>query len=272
MENTNNQVESTGVDGLMHEAQAMEAAEGSTMTSSTSEQLEFNSDATEDAIKQAEEGNAEEAEGNPEGTEDSNDDSSGSDGTGDEELQEEVNKHAEATNEVKEALSKKGVDFDKVAEEYMSKGELSKGTVEKLNKAGYPNSVIEAFIAGRQALENRYTDAVYRNAGGANEYNRVIEWAKSNIPTETLKAYNNAIDANNLSAVNLMFDGMKAKMNASLGTSNKSIHGGAGVKRYATITGFTSKAEIIEAMSNPKYGRDAGYTREVEQKMLNTNF
>lgn len=58
-------------------------------------------------------------------------------------------------------------------------------------------------------------------------------------------------------------------MTAKQGTRNPSIIGGAS---NGTTKGFTSKSEVIEAMSDKRYGRDAAYTASVERKMLYTNF
>ena len=65
-----------------------------------------------------------------------------------------------------------------------------------------------------------------------------------------------------------MFEGMKAKMIAKQGTRNPTIMGG-GVTTGG-YKGFSSKQEVVEAMSDPRYGADPGYTRAIEMKMYYT--
>lgn len=205
------------------------------------------------------EGTAEEGEGSTAKEEDEKD------------LQEEVDKHSKAVNSIKEDLKSKGVDFNSAVKEYEKTGSLSEETVEALNKAGYPPEVIEAFIEGRIAMEERFTNAIYESVGGEKEYRSIVNWASQNLNKKSIDAFNRAIDNNNINAITLMLDGMKAKMVAKMGTAKKSIHGGASAPN-GSPKGYNSKADVIKAMSDPRYGRDAGYTRMVEQQMWATNF
>lgn len=167
-------------------------------------------------------------------------------------------------------LKVKGVDFNQAVKEYNEYGALSSQTMADLARAGYPKEVVETFIESRQVLENKFTNAVYDAAGGEKEYARLTQWAAQNLPSKVVNSFNRAIDSNNLEAVSLMLDGIKAKMTAKQGTRNPSIIGGA--TTAPSTKGFTSKAEVIEAMSDKRYGRDAAYTASVERKMLYTNF
>lgn len=190
---------------------------------------------------------------------------------GEKDLQEEVDKHSKAISSIKEDLKGKGVDFNSAVKEYETKGYLSEETIEALNKAGYPPEVIEAFIEGRVAMEERFTKAIYESVGGEKEYRSIVNWASQNLTKKSIDAFNRAIDNNNINAITLMLEGMKAKMVAKMGTAKKSIHGGASAPN-GSPKGYNSKADVIKAMSDPRYGRDAGYTRMVEQQMWATNF
>lgn len=205
----------------------------------------------------AEEGEESTAGGNKEG--------------GEKDLQEEVDKHSKAVSSIKEDLKSKGVDFNSAVKEYETSGSLSEETIEALNKAGYPPEVIEAFIEGRVAMEERFTKAIYESVGGEKEYRSIVNWASQNLNKKSIDAFNRAIDNNNINAITLMLEGMKAKMVAKMGTAKKSIHGGASAPN-GSPKGYNSKADVIKAMSDPRYGRDAGYTRMVEQQMWATNF
>ena len=160
------------------------------------------------------------------------------------------------------------MDFNQAIKEYNEYGALSSKTMADLAQAGYPSEVIEGFIESRQNLENEFTNAVYNSAGGEQAYNKVIEWAQGNLSNKVLSSFNRAIDNNNLEAVTLMFEGMKAKMVAKQGTRNPTIMGG-GVTTGG-YKGFSSKQEVVEAMSDPRYGADPSYTRAIEMKMYYT--
>lgn len=154
--------------------------------------------------------------------------------------------------------------------EYERTGNLSEETIKSLGDAGYPIEVVESFIEGRKAIEAKFTHAVYESVGGEKEYQKVITWASNNLQKKSIESFNRAIDNNNIDTIVLMLEGMKAKMVAKMGTAKKSIHGSA-KPHQSQPKGFTSKADIIKAMSDPRYGREAKYTQEVERMMWATN-
>lgn len=179
-----------------------------------------------------------------------------------------IDKHTKTLDALGKDLKAKGVDFNQAIKEYNEYGALSSKTMADLAQAGYPSEVIEGFIESRQNLESEFTNAVYNSAGGEQAYNKVIEWAQGNLSNKVLSSFNRAIDNNNLEAVTLMFEGMKAKMSAKQGTRNPTIMGG-GVTTGG-YKGFSSKQEVVEAMSDPRYGADPSYTRAIEMKMYYT--
>lgn len=179
-----------------------------------------------------------------------------------------IDKHTKTLDALGKDLKAKGVDFNQAIKEYNEYGALSSKTMADLAQAGYPSEVIEGFIESRQNLEGEFTNAVYNSAGGEQAYNKVIEWAQGNLSNKVLSSFNRAIDNNNLEAVTLMFEGMKAKMIAKQGTRNPTIMGG-GVTTGG-YKGFSSKQEVVEAMSDPRYGADPSYTRAIEMKMYYT--
>lgn len=183
-------------------------------------------------------------------------------------LNAKIDKHTKTLDALGKDLKTKGVDFNQAIKEYNEYGALSSKTMADLAQAGYPSEVIEGFIESRQNLESEFTNAVYNSAGGEQAYNKVIEWAQGNLSNKVLSSFNRAIDNNNLEAVTLMFEGMKAKMIAKQGTRNPTIMGG-GVTNGG-YKGFSNKQEVVEAMSDPRYGTDPNYTRSVELRMFYT--
>ena len=183
-------------------------------------------------------------------------------------IQEQVAKNENAIKAIKNDLKAKGVDFNQAVKEYNASGALSAKTIAGLVNAGYPEEVIQSFLDSRQALEAQFTEAVYQSAGGEESYNQLIEWARTNLPQKTIDSFNRAIDNNNLEALTLMIEGIKAKRTARMGTRNPSILGNTPAK--ATQRGFQSKDEMVKAFSDPRYGRDPAYMREMEMKMLYT--
>lgn len=184
----------------------------------------------------------------------------------------DVAKHQEALSSLEKDLRNKGVDFKQAIKEYKEAGNISSRTMANLVNAGYPKEVIESFIDGQRAIEERFTKAVYDTAGGEEEYFKMTQWASNNLPQSTLKAFNKALDSNDLDLISMMVAGIQSKMSTTRGTSNPTILGNSVGSTEGESRGFASKQDMIKAMSDPRYARDPAYTRSVEQKMLFTSF
>ena len=239
----------------------------------TTDQLEFDGNEDGGPLQNDEVGDESDnniEEPNDESTDDSSSDSNSDEGEGEGDLQEEVDKHTKAVESLKKDLKDKGVDFNAAVKEYERTGDLSEETIKALGDAGYPIEVVESFIEGRKAIEAKFTHAVYESVGGEKEYQKIVTWASNNLQKKSIDSFNRAIDNNNIDAIVLMLEGMKAKMVAKMGTAKKSIHGSA-KPHQSQPKGFTSKADIIKAMSDSRYGRDAKYTQEVERMMWATD-
>lgn len=251
-------------------------AHGIEIKETTTDQLEFDGNEGGGPLQNNEGGgdksdnNNNIEEPNDESTNDDSDGDGSDEGQANENLQEEVDKHTKAVESLKKNLKDKGVDFNAAVKEYERTGDLSEETIKALGDAGYPIEVVESFIEGRKAIEAKFTNAVYESVGGEKEYQKVITWASNNLQKKSIDSFNRAIDNNNIDAIVLMLEGMKAKMVAKMGTAKKSIHGSA-KPHQSQPKGFASKADIIKAMSDPRYGREAKYTQEVERMMWATN-
>lgn len=248
-------------------------AHGIEIQETTTDKIEFDGNEGDDPMQNDEGGDESDnnnEEPNDESTDDGSADSSSDEGEANENLQDEVDKHTKAIESIKKNLKDKGVDFNVAVKEYERTGDLSEETIKALENAGYPIEVVESFIEGRKAVEAKFTHAIYDSVGGEKEYQKIVTWASNNLQKKSIDSFNRAIDNNNFDAIVLMLEGMKSKMIAKMGTAKKSIHGSA-KPHQSQPKGFTSKADIIKAMSDPRYGREAKYTQEVEQMMWATN-
>lgn len=184
-------------------------------------------------------------------------------------VQETINKHLEAEKDLKSDLSSKGIDWDALTKEYDEKGELSKETLDALDKAGYPKSVVDNYISGLEALSEKFVNEVKGFAGGDKGYNEVISYLQKQ-PDSVKKDFNDVIESGNLGAIKLVIKGIQSEMKATYGTSNPTMMRGQASR--ATQVGFATQDDMVKAMSDPRYGVDKKYTDEVYAKVAKTSF
>tara|TARA_Y100000004_G_scaffold119749_1_gene134553 strand:+ start:16177 stop:16908 length:732 start_codon:yes stop_codon:yes gene_type:complete len=67
--------------------------------------------------------------------------------------------------------------FDKYSEEYANKGELSEDSYKELEELGFGKPMIDAYVAGQQALVDQWKSSVVEMAGSKEDYDNLINWA-----------------------------------------------------------------------------------------------
>lgn len=184
------------------------------------------------------------------------------------EVEDGVKEQQKAEQDVKADLETKGVDYDALVKEYEDNGKLSEESMKALKGAGYPETVVNAFIKGFEAQVNEFTNAVYKMAGGEAEYGKLCNFIKG-LGEADVQAFNETINSGSLTQLAALINGYKAQMTTKYGTSNRSILGGANV---VEAQGFNSKDAMIKAMNDPRYGNDMAYTEKVQRMTMQSTF
>ena len=171
-------------------------------------------------------------------------------------------------DEAQALVEKSGFNFDELAAEYADKGELSADSIEGLVKGGIPEATIHAYIAGQEALAAQWDTEAKEVAGGKEAYAEMIAWAGKALTPEEIKAYDTAVNTSDINQVKLAISGLRAKYEDSNGKEPRLLGGSTGGNQ--STGGFGSRAEMIAAMSDPRYGNDPSYRKQVEAKVGKT--
>ena len=169
-----------------------------------------------------------------------------------------------ALDSVEKDLVSKGVDFAGLENEYMNNGGLSQQSYETLEKAGYPKAVVDGMLAGWEAASTRFVNDVYALAGGQEEFARIQQFVSSQ-NQDVINAFNATLDSENLMQIRMALEGIKGQMVKQYGTQRPSIVGNAAPS--VDRSGYESTDEMIKDMSDPRYQKDAKFTREVYRKV-----
>ena len=186
-------------------------------------------------------------------------------------VQEAFAQQQQATEELQKDLAQRNVDFKALEDEYNKNGQLSSASLEALANAGYPKEVVDAYISGVEATQEKFYNAVVGFAGGEDEYRQVAQFVSSQ-GDKAVQDFNDTINTGNLGVINMVIQGVKANMKAVNGTTNQTILGqSTGGTAYNT-NAYLSKQQMLDAMNDPRYDKDPIYRKQVEQKIINSNF
>ena len=182
-------------------------------------------------------------------------------------LKEEAPKQENSLEIAEDAVENAGLNFDTLAQEYAEKGQLGDESYKALEQSGIPKAYVDQFIAGQKAIGEQQTNNVKTMVGGEDAYNEMASWASKNMSDGEKKAYNAAVNSADMDTVKLAVDGLRAKYQAANGTEPNLVQGKA---TPVAEQGYSSWAEVTEAMADPRYAKDPAYQAAVKAKIANS--
>lgn len=163
-----------------------------------------------------------------------------------------------------------GVDVSKFSSEFETNGALSEASYAELAKAGIDKGMVDAYIAGQVSLAQNYQNAGHEVAGGQERYGQMVEWAKANLSKPEIAAFNAQVGNGDVETMKLAVAGLNSKFVAATGNSPSGLLSG-GASATVNTSAYQSRAQVTEAMSDPRYASDPAYRQAVRAKLANSN-
>ena len=104
--------------------------------------------------------------------------------------------------------------------------------------------------------------------GGDENYQQMIAWASENLSPQEIQMYDSVMAEGNLNAMTFAVHALKARYNESVGVEGQLFKG---KPASSTKDVFRSQAEVVQAMSDPRYDRDPAYRQDVADKLERSN-
>jgi hypothetical protein len=154
---------------------------------------------------------------------------------------------------------------------WQQSGTLESGDYDQLAEAGFSRDMVDAYLSGLQykaaqdtALSVKEVASIKESLGGEAEYNKMIQWAGDNLSPEEVEGFNQIINSQPMAAVKMAVAGLHARYTAVEGREPKLIGGRAS---RGSSDKFESTAQLVEAMSDPRYSKDPAYQKKVQEKL-----
>ena len=166
---------------------------------------------------------------------------------------------------------------DASKEYYDNEGQLSAETMQKFTEMS-STDLVNAFVeiqknnpqignAPSADLTDSEMNSIYNSAGGEAEYNRLTSWAAQNLADNKLDAFNSIVNNGEALAIQMAVAGLRSEYEAQEGYEGRMLQG----KAARTTDAFRSQAEVVAAMSDPRYDRDEAYRQDVYDKLERSN-
>ena len=162
---------------------------------------------------------------------------------------------------------------------------LEQAYVELQEKLGEPRDEVQATedegepAAEEPAEETDDTDTAERLSeeqaeylmdmvGGDKAYKSMIEWAGQNFSKEEVSMYDGVMESGDANAIFFAVQALQARYNDNVGSDGQLLTG-KGAEN--TNDSFKSQAELVAAMSDPRYDRDPAYRADLMRRLENSD-
>ena len=182
----------------------------------------------------------------------------------------------EAKEEVKEEPKEEEPDYeflDKLWEESKN-DKYSDEILDKLNGMK-PGDVAQLYLNYRSGVDSQPQDLTQEQAtelqksvGGEKQYNTMLEWASKNFDEAEISRYDKVMDSGDPDAAYFAVQALAAKYNDGVGVEGKMLTGKPAKDKGDS---FRSQAEVVRAMSDPRYETDPAYRQDIYDKLERSN-
>ena len=178
-------------------------------------------------------------------------------------------------NETSEEVEEAPEAFVNATQEWYENGELSQETFDAL--AGMDSSdLINAYLNSQDGVPqpqqaeigDQDISSIQQIAGGSDEYQNLMAWAGENLPANYVESFDALVDSGNVPAIQLAVSGLLSSYTEANGYEGRMLTGGPA---RDVVDAFRSQAEVVQAMSDPRYDADPAYRNDVFEKLSRSN-
>ena len=163
--------------------------------------------------------------------------------------------------------------LDRLWEE--SQTELTPETVKAISEAD-PSKLAEMYLEYRSQQESSQQTSTMTDqdvnglkslVGGEKNYNEMLGWASQNLSDQDIDMYDAVMELGNPAAARFAIEALAYRYQESNGVEPDLVQG----KSPGVGGAFRSQAEVVQAMSDPRYDNDPAYRRDVMKKLERSN-
>ena len=119
-----------------------------------------------------------------------------------------------------------------------------------------------------ESLSEEQAEYLMDMVGGDKAYKSMIDWAGQNFSKEEISMYDGVMESGDANAIFFAVQALQARYNDNVGSDGQLLTG-RGAEN--TDDSFKSQAELVAAMSDPRYDRDPAYRQDLMRRLENSD-
>ncbi len=164
--------------------------------------------------------------------------------------------------------------FDVLWEEIEEYGALTDETIQALAENMDADELIQLGMQMNddtpEDLDQQDVSAIQNFVGGEEAYASLIGWAGENLDQQYIEAFDSVVDTADPAAIQLVVAGLMATYQENAGYEGRMLSG-RNAPDVSGIQPFRSQAQVVAAMSDPRYDNDPAYRAEIAQRLEISN-
>ena len=173
-------------------------------------------------------------------------------------------------------LEEVGIDPQEISQRFVDNDSISDDDYSKLEDAGFSKQVVDTYLDGLRGVGAADADeipadiikGIKDSVGGDETYGQMQSWAEQNLSDEEGLAFNNLMDTGDAATIQLAVEGLYSRYSKSMGVE-PSLYSGRPASSGPTP--YRSTAEVVAAMSDPRWEKDVSYTENVKARLAGSN-
>lgn len=119
----------------------------------------------------------------------------------------------------------------------------------------------------KEVLSEKQADQLFEMVGGKQAYKSMIDWAGESISKEEVKMYDSVMAEGNPNSIFFAVQALYGKYTDAVGKEGQLLTGKGSNQKNDS---FRSQAELVKAMSDPRYDKDPAYRSDIMSKLENS--
>jgi len=119
-----------------------------------------------------------------------------------------------------------------------------------------------------ERLTEAQAQELFKMVGGEKAYKSMITWAGQNLSQQEIQMYDSVMGKGDPNAIFFAVQALNSKYTDAVGKDGQLL---SGKEAKSENNSFRSQAELVQAMSDPRYDSDPAYRRDVLNKLANSD-
>jgi len=119
-----------------------------------------------------------------------------------------------------------------------------------------------------ESLSEEQAGMLMDMVGGDKAYKSMLDWASENFDQSEIEMYDSVMGSGNPNSIYYAVQALQARYNDSVGSDGQTLTGRGAAD---SDDSFKSQAELVAAMSDPRYDRDPAYRKDLMRRLENSD-